>query len=712
MTNLERSMTYRHFCFAIMCLSAFLTTTADADERPNIIVILADDLGYSDLGCYGGEMRTPNIDALANRGARLTQFYNSARCCPSRASLMTGLYPTQAGIGDFTTTTPSKDRGPGYLGRLRDDCVTMAEALGPAGYGCYYVGKWHLHNETGPIQRGFEEFYGYTFDHSHDQYDADYYKRLPEGRAKEVDPPANEFYATDVFNDYAIEFIKQGQQSDKPWFLFLGHSSPHFPVQAPAERADKFEQTYLRGWDALRTERFDRMKRIGLIDGEQWQLSPREIVPVDRDDIANGFSGQQNPAWDSLDSDRQHDLARRMAVFAAMVEGVDNGVGRITDHLAQTGDLENTLIVFLSDNGACYEWGPFGFDGKSRRGETTLSTGEALKNIGQRGTHQSYGSAWANLGNTPFRMYKHFTHEGGISTPFIAHWPQGIGRQDEWIRQPAHMMDVLPTLLDAAGGTYPSEFNGNDVQPLEGVSLLPALRGKQLAERSIGFDHQAAHALREGDWKIVYSKRMPEQLKWELYNLADDRCELNDLADAEPQRLKSMVSRWEQWAKRVGVTWEPYETAFDDAATLPLNAESPLIAGVAMKIHAEVDAASPSGVVLAQGGNRNGYALHFVNGVPIFDVRIDGKVQRLQATEPASGKVLLDASLSAKTMTLSINEGPLLSIKSPGLIPTQPLDPLSIGFDDRTSAGDYESPNRFRGKVIQYRVEPQNGESK
>jgi arylsulfatase A-like enzyme len=528
------------------------------ESRPNIVLVLADDLGYSDLGCYGGEVDTPNIDALAKGGVRFTQLYNSARCCPSRASLMTGLYPSQAGIGDFTTPRPSSSRGPGYLGRLNEQCITIAEALKPSGYGCYYVGKWHMHEETGPILRGFDEFYGYTRGHSHDQYDAEYYIRLPEGREKEFDPPQGEYYATDVFNDYALEFIQQGQESDKPWLLFLGHSSPHFPVQAPADRADKYESTYLRGWDVLREERYARMQEIGLIDGSHWAFTPRSLVPVDRDDIANGYSGQPNPAWDSLEENRQRDLARRMAVFAAMVETVDVGVGRIVDHLKQTDDFENTLILFLSDNGACYEWGPFGFDGTSRRGETTLHEGvDELRSIGGPDTHHSYGSAWANLGNTPFRLYKHFTHEGGISTPFIAHWPEGIGSPDTWVRGPAHVMDVMPTILEATGANYPSEQNGAVAPPLEGVSLLPAMRGEESGERSIGFDHQAAHALRRGDWKIVWSKRMPHEIEWELYNLAEDRCETNDLADVYPERVEAMAAEWEEWARRVGVIYEP-----------------------------------------------------------------------------------------------------------------------------------------------------------
>ncbi len=536
----------------IACIAPY----AAASEQPNIIVILADDLGYSDLGCYGGEISTPNIDSMATGGVRFTQFYNSARCCPSRASLMTGLYPAQAGIGDFTTNQPNTRRGPGYLGRLNDRCATMAEVLKAAGYGCYYVGKWHMHPETGPIKRGFDEFYGYTRGHSHDQYDADYYIRLPMGRKKEIDPPANDYYATDVFNEYALEFIRQAQKRGKPWFLFVGHSSPHFPVQAPAQRADKYEATYRRGWDVLREERFDRMKNIGLIDGTHWELTPRSMVPVDREDIANGYPGRPNPAWDSLDQARQHDLARRMAVFAAMVAAVDRGVGQIVNHLTDTHDLDKTLIFFLSDNGACYEWGPFGFDGTSRRGTTTLRTGDNLRDVGGRGTHQSYGSGWANLGNTPFRLYKHFTHEGGISTPFIAHWPKGIGKPDRWVRDPAHVMDVMPTVIEVAGAKYPETLNGNAITPVAGTSLMPALRGERLPQRSIGFDHQAARAWRKGNWKIVWPKRMPHEIQWELYNLAQDRCELHDLADQYPERVNEMVAEWENWARHVGVIWE------------------------------------------------------------------------------------------------------------------------------------------------------------
>jgi len=707
LTNIARAVRRTVLATGLFLLFCGCSSTASAFEssdqknsQPNIIIVLADDLGYSDLGCYGGEIDTPNIDSLAAGGVKFTQLYNSARCCPSRASLMTGLYPSQAGIGDFTTNNPSPTRGPGYLGRLNDQCVTIAEALKPAGYGCYYVGKWHMHTQTGPIKRGFDEFYGYTQDHSHDQYDKDYYIRLPEGRKKEIDPPAKDYYATDVFNEYAIEFIKQGQKTDKPWFLFLGHSSPHFPVQAPAERADKYFETYMRGWDVLREERYNRLRKNGLVQGSQWTLSPRSLVPVDRDDIANGFSGQPNPAWDSLDLDRQRDLARRMAVFAAMVEGVDVGVGQIIEHLKSTEDFENTLILFLSDNGACYEWGPFGFDGRSRVGTTTLRTGDDLRKTGGHDTHQSYGSAWANLGNTPLRLYKHFTHEGGISTPFIAHWPTGIPPSEEWVRQPAHVMDIMPTILDAAGAKYPQKLGGKIRPALEGTSLLPAMKGQRLEDRSIGFDHQGARALRKGDWKIVWSKRMPHEIEWELYDLSSDRCEMNDLAKKYPKRVEQMAQEWETWARRVNVIYEGPPAKPESAQ------ESPNIANRALKISAQVKTKDQSGVIVAQGGKQHGYAIHLIEGKLAFDVRVNGKVTRIISQQPVPQEFMVHAELTTGEMKLMLNGNIVAQRTSPGFIPTQPQDGLSVGQDDQTAAGDYDAPNPLDGKVTEVKVQP------
>ncbi|MFM8263860.1 MAG: arylsulfatase [Pirellula sp.] len=545
-------MTQRLFLLALL---VYLPSAFCADTQPNILVILADDLGYSDLGCYGGEIQTPHIDRLAAKGLRFTQFYNSARCCPSRAALMTGLYPTQAGIGDFTSAVPDDKRGPGYLGRLNGNCATIAELLEPAGYGCYYVGKWHMHSQTGPIDRGFHQFYGYTRGHSHDQFDRDYYVRLPHGTPKEINPPLEQYYATDVFNEYALEFIRQGQAREKPWFVFLAHSSPHFPIQAPAGRVAKYQALYRRGWDRLREERFKRMKSIGLIDDPAWQLTERSIVPVDDDKVANGFSGQSNPPWEALAVDRRNDLAQRMAVYAAMVESIDTGVGKILEHLHKTGEFEKTLIIFLSDNGACYEWGPFGFDGESRKGINKLHQESQLEQVGARDSHQSYGSAWANLSNTPLRSYKHFTYEGGIINPCVVHFPWKD--KSGWVHRPAHMIDIVPTILEAAGVDYPTRDEQPDLHRPEGLSLWKIADDTQATqERILGFDHQGAHALRQGDWKIVWTKRSAEPIRWELFNLSLDRCETTDRSQDHKDIVERMVGQWEAWANRVGVDWQ------------------------------------------------------------------------------------------------------------------------------------------------------------
>lgn len=529
-------------------------------KQPNMIFVLLDDLGYSDLGCYGGEIRTPNIDAIASKGVRFEGMYNSARCCPSRASFMTGLYPPQAGIADFVSYEPHPTKGPAHLGRLRDDCVTLAEVLKPAGYNCYYSGKWHMHPLTGPVKRGFDEFYGYTVDHSHDQYDAPYYIRLPAGRTKEIDPPVEEFYATDVFSEYGLEFIRQGQRANKPWMLYLSHSSPHFPLQAPKEDIDRYYDLYLRGWDVLREERFKRMVDMGIVDPAVWSLSERSIVPVDEKSIANGYPGEQNPAWDSLSEDRQKDLARRMATFAAMVERVDSGLGKIVEHLKQSGDYDNTLIMITSDNGACYEWGPFGFDESSRKGITHLHTGVELNKMGGRGTYHSYGSAWANLGNTPFRMYKHFTHEGGICAPLIAQWPDRFRASAAIIRGATHTTDLMPTLRNAAGAEYPSAHNGYEIPAEEGMNLIPAMGGESLPERTLFFSHQQARAVLSGKWKAVWGKRTPWTPQWELYDLSRDRCEITDVASENAGIVSRLEDEWEQYRKRVALDeFEPWE---------------------------------------------------------------------------------------------------------------------------------------------------------
>jgi arylsulfatase len=675
-----------------------------ASAKPNVLLILADDLGFSDLSCYGGEIPTPQLDRLATGGAKFSSFYTSARCCPSRASLITGLHPHQAGIGSFTHSKQPPGKGLAYKGALLPTCATLAEMLLDDGYSTWMVGKWHM-AAPGPIHRGFQNYYGYKnfLAHSENQWDPDHYVRLPESAKPELSVK-EDFYVTDVFSDYSLEFLKQARAKKegkkKPWFLYLAHSSPHFPIQAPKASIDRHLETYRKGWDVLRAERFQRQKKLGLIPTDS-TLPPLSEVPVDRDDIANGFSGKPNPAWDSLPADRREDLARRMATFAAMVEHVDQGIGRILADLEKNGELDNTIIAFLSDNGACYEWGPFGFDGRSRLGQTTLHTGEDLAKIGQPGTHSSYGSGWANLGNTPLNMYKHFCHEGGISSPLILHWPDGIEPVKGYLETPSHLMDIVPTILAATGAKYPAERDGHKITPVEGTSLLPALtNNKAIPQRVLAFEHQDARGLRKGDWKLVWGKRQPDQITWELYNLAQDRSEQNNVAQNYSVIKDQLVKDWNTWAKRVHA--EPFikpEPGFKKKTSF----KSPQIDNRPLTLHATVQAAEPDGVVLAQGGKQHGYALHFIKGIPTLDVRVKGKVTRLSAQEKVTGKITLLAKITAKQLTLTVN-GKTVTATPPGLIPVQPQDPLSIGQDDRTSAGDYEAPNAFNGKVLTHKI--------
>jgi arylsulfatase A-like enzyme len=547
----------------VLFFAMVLSSAAVAEEpanRPNIIVILVDDMGYSDLGAYGGEVDTPHIDALAANGLRFTQNYNSARCCPSRASLLTGLYSQQAGIADFTGPDRSATRGPAYRGRLNKKCVTLAEVLKTAGYRTYGVGKWHVGKDEPPDARGFDEYYGYINFHSKPQWEPRTCQRLPSGRKPEIEYAGSNFYATDAFTEYALEFLRQAEAESGPFFLYLAHSSPHFPLHAPAATRDKYLDRYRKGWDVLRQERYQRQKASGLVTSS-WTFTERSEVPVDGKgkfgEIANGYSGRQNPAWDGLDAHRKEDLVYRMATFAAMIDHVDQGIGHIVRFLKDSGQFDNTLVLFTSDNGACYEWGPFGFDGGSRQGRTILHQGADLKKVGGAGTYHSVGSAWSCLSNTPFRMYKHFNHEGGNCSPLIAHWPSGIATPDRWVRTPVHLMDCMKTLCSVSGADYPTRFNGHDIMPSEGMSMKPLFDGAEtLPERTLFFDHFQSSAIRRGQWKLVRGNGRYNKRRWELYRIDQDRCETTDLIQQHPELATSLEAEWTDWAKRVHIA--PY----------------------------------------------------------------------------------------------------------------------------------------------------------
>lgn len=511
----------------------FLSYLGRAAEKPNFLCILVDDLGFSDLGCFGGEIETPNLDSLAGGGVRLTQFYNTGRCCPSRASLLSGQYPHRVGLGHMTTN----DLGlPGFRGVISKKATLIPQALAPAGYRSFIAGKWHL-GTADPTTHGFEEFYG-TLVSAKRFFDPDHLVRLPKGRRARQYPEGG-YYATDAVTDHALDFLKSARETPgRPWFLYLAYHAPHFPLHALPDDIAKYADRYHGGWDRLREERLKRMKKEGIV--------PNSTVLSPRSTWQNYGETQKgvNPAWDSLPEDRRLDLARRMAIYAAMVDRLDQQVGRVFEDLKAAGEWENTLIVFTSDNGACFEWDPFGFDIKSSN-QNILHRGDQIEEMGKAGTFHSVGSGWANAANTPWRMYKHFNHEGGIASPGIVHWPAGLEAKAGTINhEPAHIIDLLPTAVAAAGVEYQGKL------PLPGVDLVDQINKGTKEERILFFEHQGNRAVRQGRWKLVALDDQP----WELYDFAKDRIEMNDLSEKKPERVKAMSAAWDRWGAENQVT--------------------------------------------------------------------------------------------------------------------------------------------------------------
>jgi arylsulfatase A-like enzyme len=495
-----------------------------APARPNIVLILADDMGYSDIGCYGGEIPTPNLDKLAAEGLRFTQFYNTSRCCPTRASLLTGLFQHQAGIGWMTEAPEGMKAGPnappGYEMHLNHHCVTLAEALRPAGYHTYMVGKWHvglLRKEEWPLQRGFERYYGILAG-------ATSYLQPHPPRGLTLDntplpPPEPPYYTTDAFTDYAIKFLKE-QGDDNPFFLYVAYNSPHWPLQAKESDIKPFIGKYDMGWDKLRDQRWAQELRLGVVEKE-WGLSPRD--PGAR-------------PWDDLTDQQKKELSYRMAVYAAQVHCMDTDIGRLIAALTSLGKFDNTLILFLSDNGACSEpWTDLG-GGKFSNINNPRIMGPV-----------SYGQGWANASNTPFRRFKSDSYEGGISTPLIVHWPDVIKKEaGEMTSAPGYLIDIMPTLLEVAGATYPTERSGEWIYPLEGKSLVSVFEtGTRVPAKFMYWEHQNEGAIRHGDWKAVF---LEHTNNWELYNLAHDRTEQHDLAATHPHILDVLKQTWYDWA--------------------------------------------------------------------------------------------------------------------------------------------------------------------
>jgi arylsulfatase len=529
-------------------------THATPNKSPNILLILADDLGYSDLGSYGGEIETPNLDNLAYNGVRLTSFYTMGRCCPSRASILTGLYSHRVGLGHMIGNLNQ----PGYQGRVSDDAVTIAQILQSSGYRTFMSGKWHLGTDD-PTQHGFEEYFG-TLVSAQTFWDPNHYTRQPSDRETRQ-YEAGKFYGTTALTDYALDFLEKSRSTpDKPWFLYLAYNAPHFPLQAPKEAIKKYAETYQVGWDVIRQQRYQKMKELGIIP-EETPLTPRSKYW----DWAETEAGV-NPAWNDVPEDRKPDLARRMAIFAAMIDVMDQNIGRLIAELERKNELENTLIIFLSDNGACAEWDPNGFDTKTGP-NNILYQGPEIEKMGSAETYHSVGSGWANASNTPWRLYKHFNHEGGISSPFIAHWPAGLKSTGVINKDKGHLVDLMPTILAAAGVSYPASYKGKKTISLPGKSIVPMLNGSSSEDRILYFEHEGNRAVLEGKWKLVALRGG----HWELYDLENDRTELNDLSEKYPKVVGRLNDLWIEWAKENYVTPLPENYRVPYLPTPPLG---------------------------------------------------------------------------------------------------------------------------------------------
>jgi arylsulfatase len=544
-------------CCFLVFVTALNTAQGAQPARPNIIVILSDDMGFSDIGCYGGEIHTPNLDALAAGGLRFTQFYNTARCCPTRASLLTGLYPHQAGVGHMMD-----DHGfDAYRGDLNKRCRTIAEVLKPAGYRSYAVGKWHITRFTAadgpkhnwPMARGFDRFYG-TIHGGGSYYDPSSLVRdntmISPYADPQYQPPT--FYYTDAISDHAVRFVAvhSKEHSDKPFFLYVAYTAAHWPMHALPEDIAKYKGKYDSGYEPIRQARFKKAASLGLIDSTEPMTAT-----------------EQN--WNKV-ADKQWEAAG-MEVYAAMIDRMDQGIGKLVAELKQTNQFDNTLIFFLQDNGGCAEnmgrvaqenhpniprpdqptLSPMKPTDFAAAGSVPAQTRDGYPvrmgskvSPGPADTYVAYGRGWAKVSNTPFREYKHWVHEGGISTPLIAHWPDGIKVRGELRRQPGHVIDIMATCVKLAAAEYPS-----DATLLEGRSLVPVFADKPLHGDALYWEHEGNRAVRVGSWKLVAKNKQP----WELYNLQSDRTELNDLAASMPERVRAMSAKWEAWATRVGV---------------------------------------------------------------------------------------------------------------------------------------------------------------
>jgi arylsulfatase A-like enzyme len=701
----------------LVALIGFALTLHAAAPRPNILVILADDVGYSDVGSFGGEIQTPNLDALATNGLRFTQFYNTARCCPTRASLLSGLYPHQAGVGHMTD-----DRGhAGYSGELNRRSVTIAEVLRPAGYSTYMAGKWHLSRndhmkpdgpkESWPLQRGFERYYG-TITGAGNYFDPAMLTRDNTCVTAVTDPEyrPGRYYYTDALADQTVRFLREHHERTpaKPFFMYLAFTAAHWPLHAMEEDIAKYRGKYDEGYEPVRAARLARMKELGLID-PAWKPAA----------LKGDWASVSNRAWE----------ARCMEVYAAQLDRMDRGIGNVMNELRRQGALDNTVIFYLQDNGGCAEGLGRGRVARPRRPAVAKAADHVFTNHrgphvrdgrpyrvgpdampGPEDTYIAYGEAWANVSNTPFREYKHWVHEGGISTPLIVHWPQGIepSRRGRLEPQPGHLIDIMATCVDVAGARYPTNAHLNAIPPMEGVSLAAAFRGRSLDRKNpIFWEHEGNRAVRDGQWKLVAKENRP----WELYDLKVDRTEQQNLAAAHPQTVRELSARWDAYAARANVLplggWRDRDrgTNYSRKTEFVLKdgdhlerGDAPNLVQRGFTLTARFDPAGKDGVIVAQGGSAHGFSLFVEEGKLIFAVRRGKTLAATAGLNLRPGVQTARATLSKESLSLVLNNGAPVTAPG-GWIDQMPTDGLDVGEDAGGLVGPYREENGFGGTI-------------
>lgn len=714
-----------------LALSLFLCSLGFSAEKPNIIVIMSDDMGWSDIGCYGGEIETPNLDALAQKGIRFTQFYNTGRCCPTRATLLTGLYAHQAGVGHMMG-----DYGlPSYQGELNRECVTIAEALQSAGYRSYLSGKWHVtpykanelenpDRSNWPLQRGFDRFYG-TIHGAGSLFDPNSLTRDNTYITPDNDPeyqPEGTWYYTDAISDNTVRYIKDHAKNhpDKPFFHYVAYTAAHWPMHALPEDIAKYEGKYDGGYTPTREARIKKLKAMQLLP-DHWEVVPQ----------VGDWEKVKLKEWE----------AACMEVYAAMVDNMDQGIGRIVDALKETGQYENTLILYLQDNGGCAEtFGRGKLVGPLERPEKPtlppMGKDELQTNMvppqsrdgfplrrgdgvmpGPPETEIGYGKNWANVSNTPFREYKHWVHEGGVATPLVAHWPAGIKLEGDAFRQtaqgplhdgPSHLIDLLATAVDLAGAEYPKERNRIMIKPMEGISLEPALQGKELErEAPIFFEHEGNRAVRDGKWKLV-AKGV--RGAWELYDMEKDRTEMNNLIKDQPDIAAKMIGQYDAWAERAGVvpfgSWKKKRAASNGFQLKQGEAlsgdNSPAIANRQFDIAARISGLPAEGIIASQGGSSLGWLLYLRDGKLQFAMRNKEILQLTAAPIPEGDKLDLEVSVGKIEVVIRINNQVRGIRKGSSLLQGQPIDGLAVGHDPGGAVSDYKE--KFGAKIDSFRI--------